>query len=250
MLGIFRKTSPSARWPIAASSADQLEGLLHEHDHLLPLPKEPAALANILEVSIVDYLLTRLDATEGAEHTRGTERGYPDLEISGPAFGGSYHAVDVKVARRGDTNKSKTQSRITLYTGNTYFKWPDLHWPGTMRTFNDYRSHLDIIIIYTLDSDSKARVQDMEIIVQQPWKIASKQRSSTTREYLGAVESIAALRDGRGEFSTPAEFYRFWRAYPFKISAQVQKQLARLVQKQQQEIEQLRGQTAQLPLED
>ncbi|MGH3159895.1 MAG: hypothetical protein ACRDNF_25425 [Streptosporangiaceae bacterium] len=123
----------------------------------------------------------------GAQIHRGTERGYPDFEISGPAFGGGFHAVDVKAARRA-TSGRRTQSRITLYTGNTYFKWPSLHWPGTFRPFSDYSSHLDVIMIYTLNPDSNARVEDLEIIVQEPWRIASRERSSTTREYIGAIE--------------------------------------------------------------
>ena len=52
-------------------------------------------------------------------------------------------------------NKSgrQTQSRCTLYTGNTYFKWPTIQWPGMYRSFDDYTSHLDIIGIYRLDLD-------------------------------------------------------------------------------------------------
>jgi hypothetical protein len=31
------------------------------------------------------------------------------------------------------------------------------------------------------------RIDDLQFIVQEPWRIASKQRSCTTREYLGVV---------------------------------------------------------------
>jgi hypothetical protein len=223
-----------------AGDAHELERLLIDRGHLLPLPQEPAALANVLEVSIVNFLTDRLQNLSGATMARGTERGYPDLEIGGLAFGGGFHAVDVKAARRAASGR-RTQSRITLYTGNTYFKWPDLHWPGTMRPFNDYASHLDLLLIYTLRPETTARVDDLEVIVQEPWRIASKQRSSTTREYIGAVDVLDDLRDGRGEFSTPAEFYSFWRRYTFRISPQVQKQLNRLVQQQADEIARLRG---------
>ena len=76
------------------------------------------------------------------------------------------------------------------------------------------------------------RVTDLELIVQQPWRIASRQRSSTTREYIGAVQDIAALREGRGEFDAPDEFYRFWRKYKFKVGDAVKQQLDRLIAKQ------------------
>ena len=107
--------------PFAADDFDQLETTLAEGGHLLPLPKEPATLANIIEITVGDHVLDGLDVLDDAAGLRGTERGYPDIEIAGALFGGSFHAVDVKVARRNST-ETRTQSRITLYTGNTYFR--------------------------------------------------------------------------------------------------------------------------------
>lgn len=233
VVAIYRR-GDHREWPLNASDADDLEWQLHRAGSFLPLPKEPAALANVLEVSLVDYLLQRLGEVDGAEARRGTERGYPDLEISGEAFGGGFHALDVKVARRAPAGR-RTQSRITLYTGNTYFRWPELHWPGTFRPFNDYRSHIDLLGIYTLDELSLNRIADLELIVHEPWRIASRQRSSTTREYLGAVQRIEDLRAGRGEFATEEEFYAFWRRFPFRTGVAVEQQLRRLLDEQQRD---------------
>lgn len=215
-------------WPLVARDARDLERQLAGGGHFAALPREPAALANIIEVSLVDFVLAAVDATPGIQARRGTERGYPDIEIGGEAFDGGYHAVDVKVARRAASGR-RTQSRITLYTGNTYFRYPQLQWPGTFRPFRDYASHADLIAVYSLDVESSARVADLEMIVQEPWRIASKQRSSTTREYLGAVQSLDDLRAGRGEFETEADFYAFWRRYPFRIGRAVHQQLDRLL---------------------
>lgn len=226
-VAVFRREGEHA-WPLVADDAADLEGQLREGGHFVPLPKEPAALANILEVSLVDFLLREIEQLSDVEAQRGTERGYPDIEISGPRFGGGYHALDVKVARR-HSNGKKTQSRITLYTGNTYFRYPTLHWPGTFRPFDDYASHLDLIVLYTLNEYSLSRVEDLQLIVQEPWRIGSRQRSSTTREYIGAVQSIADLIAGKGEFNNQDEFYSFWRKYNFKIGKAVQNQLDRLL---------------------
>lgn len=220
----------SANWPLTAKDNQELERKLEEGGHLLPLPKEPAALANIIEVTVVDYLLARLDGVAGAVANRGTERGYPDIEIGGDAFGGRFHAVDVKVARR--KGASRTQSRITLYTGNTYFRYHTLKWPGTFRPFAEYGSHLDVIVLYTLDERTRYRARDVELIVHEAWRIASRQRSSTTREYLGAVQSIENLRAGNGEFASEQEFYDFWRKFNFKTGKAVEKQLQKLLTQQ------------------
>lgn len=215
-------------WPLQARDEAELERKLESGGHFLALPKEPAALANVLEVSLVDFLLRKMEGLNDVTAQRGTERGYPDIEISGPRFGGGYHALDVKVARRAPSGR-QTQSRITLYTGNTYFRYPALQWPGTFRPFEDYETHLDLIAIYTLNDKSLSRIEDLELIVQESWRIGSKQRSSTTREYIGAVTAIEDLRAGRGEFKSEEEFYTFWRKYNFKIGRAVQQQLDKLL---------------------
>ena len=222
-IAIYRAGTKTA-FPLTAHDEKDLQDKLRKGDHFLALPKEPAALANILEVALVDYLIRRIAEVPGAAIERGTERGYPDIEVSGNAFGGGYHAVDIKVARRAHSG-NQTESRITLYTGNTYFRYPQLKWPGTFRPFEDYASHLDVIALYTLDTDTHHRVSDLKLLVHEPWRIASRQRSSTTREYLGAVTSIADLAAGKGEFETKLDFYAYWRKYPFKIGRVVQQQL-------------------------
>lgn len=223
------------KFPLAAINEADLQTKLAAGGHFLPLPKEPAALANVLEVSLSEFLVRELGARTAVLCQRGTERGYPDIEIMGGPFGGVPHAVDIKAARRkvGSSGRvsQNTQSRITLYTGNTYFRYPKLHWPGTLRPFQDYGSHLSLLAIYTLNDESIGRIEDLELIVHETWRIGSKQRSSTTREYIGAVVSIADLRAGNGEFETDDAFYAYWRKFNFRIGRTVQQQLDRLLGK-------------------
>lgn len=231
LLGVFQAHGDHP-WPVTARNAAELQAIVSEGGHLLPLPKESAALANVLEVGISDYLAGVGASIAGLDIQRGTERGYPDLEFTGAALRGQFHAVDIKVARRKRIKSGvskNTESRITLYTGNSYFMYPTLHWPGTFRPFADYTTHLDIIVLYTLDDQAASRVRDLELIVQPSWRIASKQRSSTTREYIGAVVDIEDLRAGNGEFASAADFYTFWRKYPFKIGGAVKQQLNKLL---------------------
>lgn len=152
---IYRRDG-AHEWPLVGLDAADLQQKLAAGGHLLPLPREPAALANILEVRIVDFILERVAALNGAEASRGVERGYPDVEVGGEVFGGGYHAVDIKVARL-NASGSATQSRVTLYTGNTYFRYPQLRWPGTFRPFRDYASHLDIVAVYRFAPEERER---------------------------------------------------------------------------------------------
>lgn len=226
-LAVFRKRGEHD-WPLVAADEGALVSSLASGGHFLPLPLEPAALANVIEVSLVDFLIRRLDGLPGARAQRGTERGYPDIEISGEAFGGGFHALDIKVARRAE-NGWQTQSAITLYTGNTYFRYPTLHWRGTFRPFETYGSHLVLIALYTLNRESMSRIDDLELIVTESWRVASRKRSSTTREYIGAVKGIDDLRSGKGAFATQEAFLAYWRKYPFKIGRAVQQQLDALL---------------------
>lgn len=243
--GIFNRPGAGS-WPIQAENVADLERQLIEREHLLPLPKESAALANVLEVLVVDFILDAAAEVPGLEWQRGTERGYPDIEMLGPALGDRFWAVDVKVARRKPLRRGgmsrNTNSRITLYTGNTYFKHPNLHWPGTFRPFSDYAGHVDILLLYTLNLETRGRAEDLELIVQEPWRIGSKERSSTTREYIGAVTEIERLREGQGDFASEDEFYTYWRNFPFRLSPGIQRTLTRLVADQRAELEALRAQ--------
>ncbi len=99
--------------------------------------------------------------------------------MTGLRFGGGHHAVDVKVAQLGKSGRS-TKNAVTLYTGNTYFLYPTLRWPGTFRPFDDYDSHIDIIAVYRLDTESRHRVCELELIVHEAWRIASRNRSSSS----------------------------------------------------------------------
>ena len=46
----------------------------------------------------------------------------------------------------------------------------------------------------------------------ETWRVASMKRSSTTRNYIGAMDSLEDLRTERGAFGSVEEFYAFWRS--------------------------------------
>jgi hypothetical protein len=226
--GLFQETGLTPHFPVTAHNPAELTQALRAGGHLLPLPSESAALANVLETGIVGHLMEAATGIAGLETEKGGTRSYPDLEMTGDLLDGRYWAVEVKAARRAQLKRQEpttTQSRISLYTGNTFFQWPKMEFSTIKRPFGEYAGHLDLILIYTLDEPVPEKVRDLEIFVHEPWRIASRQRSSDTREYIGAVMHLDKLRDGVGEFETEAEFYKYWRAFNWKMSATVKKKL-------------------------
>lgn len=107
--------------------------------------------------------------------------------------------------------------------------YPELDWPLTLRPFGDYDSHLDLVVLYDFQPEKLSRLANVELVLHEGWRVASRQRSSTTREYIGAVTSIEDERAGNGEFDSEEEFYSYWRSYPFKIGKAVKQQLQKLL---------------------
>ncbi|WP_419847267.1 type II restriction endonuclease [Candidatus Poriferisocius sp.] len=231
-LGIFRLRSGQEQWPVQAAGPEDLKEQLLQRGHLLPLPTEPAALANLIEIELREHLVTAAAGTPGVEIRLGTERSYPDLELSGPAFGDRCYAVDIKCARRAKSGTS-LQNRIALYTGNTYFLWPTLNFSGILRPFDDYAEHFAVVAIYNFLKSRPERISDLQMIVHESWRIASTKRASATREYIGSVQSIGQLTAGEGEFRTVEAFETYWRASSrnWKKSPEAEKLLRRAIDK-------------------
>jgi Restriction endonuclease EcoRV len=208
-VAVLSRTGEMKEWPPTARNNEELLNCLTEGGYLLPLPTESAALANVIEVSLVRYLVARLNKLPGAQAWGGTARAYPDIVVTGDAFGGGHHAVDIKVARRAANNKT-TENRISLLTGNTFFLHPYL-FAGMNILYDEYKSHLDVLVLYTFEEHSYSHVREPKLVVHETWRLASTKRSSSTREYIGAVTSLKRLERGEGDFSSVEEFYTYWR---------------------------------------
>ena len=230
-VGLFSRRGANEQWPLSADGPTDLEERLLERGHLLPLPTEPAALANLLEIELREHLVAAAEAEPGVTIGLGTQRSYPDIEITGPAFGDRYHAADIKCARRSRSGKS-VQSSIALYTGNTYFLWPQLKFSGILRPYDDYASHLAIVVVYNFHPDRSERISNLQLIAHESWRIASKRRASATREYIGSVRRIEDLIEGRGEFDSQEAFETYWRASArnWKKSPEAEKLLRRALE--------------------
>lgn len=69
IVGVFREDALHD-WPLTAHSATELRQLLTDTGHLLPLPSEPAALANVMEIELRRHLVEAAVLTEGGGRRR------------------------------------------------------------------------------------------------------------------------------------------------------------------------------------
>lgn len=192
-----------------------VRGIILDDGKVVPLPKEPAVVAKVIEVSVTEHFKRKAYAVPGLDLLDDLSgRGYPDVLLAGRAVDNRRVALDVKVARRKPRAKGAptvTQSRITLGPFDSYFRRPDEPIPGVGVTYGDMAWHLDLIVLYDW---AEGEVGNIEVLVVETWRVGSMRRSSTTRNYIGAVTQIKDLRNERGEFDTAEDFYAFWRAVP------------------------------------
>lgn len=176
-----------------------------------PLPKESSVVGKVLELSVKEYLFAKLMRIPNLHFADGGERSYPDLTFHGDALDGQRFAVDVKCTRRDKTGK-RTESRIAIATFDAdYFRYPEVKAANIMAPYSSYGAHLALIAAYDYDG---ATAKDVEIVVVEKWRIATRQKASGTRCYVAASSTLADLRAERGEFSSEAEFQDYWRAQP------------------------------------
>jgi hypothetical protein len=186
-------------------------GLYRKNSDILPLPRESSLIGKVLEVTIKWHLDKRVLSTKGLEFTRGGERSYPDLTIYGTAVGGHRYAVDVKCVRRNEKG-SRTESAMGLATFDAnYFRHPDDPDPNIVAPYNSYDAHLVLVALYDY-ADATAR--NVELLVVEKWRIASRKRASGTRCYVAAMTEIDKIRKEQGEFESEEEFNAYWRAIP------------------------------------
>ena len=100
---------------------------------------------------------------------------------------------------------------------------------GILRPFSEYRELLSIVAIYDFRPYLPERIRNMQVVAHETWRIASRKRASSTREYIGSVQDIGQLVAGHGEFESAEEFYAFWRstARDWKRSPEAEKLLRR-----------------------
>jgi hypothetical protein len=106
-----------------------VRGIVLDDNRVVPLPKEPAVVAKVIEVTVIEHLKRKAYGVRGLDVLDDLSgRGYPDVLLAGQAVGGRRVAVDVKVARRKARRygpPSRTQSRITLGPFDSYFRRPN-----------------------------------------------------------------------------------------------------------------------------
>jgi hypothetical protein len=192
-----------------------VQGLLLKDGSVRALPREASVVGKVLEVSISEYFHRRLLLTPQLSYIpASSDRVYPDLSFKGSMIHPFQFALDIKCARRVSSGE-KTESAITIGTFDAeYFRYPDEKVANIMAAYSSYTAHLALIALYTY---TETTAKDIEILVVEKWRVATKKKASGTRCYIAASKSIAALRKEQGDFSSEEEFNSFWRSQDISL---------------------------------
>lgn len=184
-------------------------GILDAKKKLHPIPK------NIQLQALFEYLagerIKEWAGKLGIEVVEATNtREYPDFTLQGSPLGEEVIAVDVKTGRRGGN-----RSGFTLGSYWGYFRRPEEKRGGCRLPYGEFTKHWIVGFIYDWDEDADTlhMVSNIELIVQEKWRIASKSTGTGTTKAIGSMRKIEDLRKGKGDFNSEGEFLTYWRNY-------------------------------------
>ena len=119
--------------------------------------------------------------------------------------------MDIKTGRRVG---NRTGFTLGSYAG--YFRKPDKKLCcGGAFCYNDFNEHWDICFIYdwNKDSDTLHMISNVQVIVQEKWRLASKTTGTGTTTAIGSIKEINRIISGNGDFRSEKEFLRYWKNY-------------------------------------
>ena len=185
------------------------EGRIHE------LPDIPQVITGIFQEVAKQQIKPFLRENYTCQIIQGGPREYPEITAFGGRLGKDKIAIDIKTTRCISKNRVSGFS-IGSYAG--YFLHPDQRLPGCKFPYSEFKEHWIVGFVYTWNpnADSLHMVSDIEIIINQKWKIASKSTATGTTFAISSVRDLNALREGRGDFKSPKKFESFWRAKGLK----------------------------------
>ena len=184
-------------------------GILDTEKKLHPIPK------NIQIQALFEYLAkkriikwAKIQEIKIIEATNTRE--YPDLTLYGKPLNKEILAIDIKTGRR---EGNKTGLTLGSYWG--YFRQPNKKMAGCRLPYGKFTQHWIVGFVYDWNKNANTlhMVSNIEVIVQEKWKIASKSTGTGTTTAIGSVKEIQRIKEGKGDFLSEEEFLKYWRNY-------------------------------------
>lgn len=188
---------------------DQATGLFY------PIPRDTKVVSKLFEC-LVDPVVEAFCQRHGLNLKVGTQTKYPDYSLSGDFLGTpprKWVALDIK-STYFVTEEVVRGLTLGSYQGGLRDPASTRH---TVLPYDAYIEHFCLCILYHRPPiDDQRIVSDVEVILQQKYKIATDKLGSHNTKNIGSVKNVTDLRNGTGPFSElgSSVFEAYWRAYP------------------------------------
>jgi len=188
----------------------KIKGMIDKDGNIYPIPPIPQVITGIFQEITKHKVRKFMKDKYGCEIAQGGPREYPEMTLMGGKFGNRKIAIDIKTTRRLSKNRI---SGFTVGSFAGYFLHPEKQMPGCKFPYGEFDEHWIVGFIYTWnpDTDSLHMISDVEVIVQEKWKIASNSTGTGTTFAIGSIKEVDKLRRGEGIFKDKEEFENYWR---------------------------------------
>lgn len=211
-----------------------VKGFIDSHKTIYPIDNDTKVISKIIELLIFPKILEFANKNglkvESAEH----QNYYPDITLIDS--NGEKYAVDLKSTYRIDDD---TVNGMTLGAFTGYFRNQEAT-KNTVYPYASYKKHYVLGVIYsrvdidinefkTFDlrdlSNIKSVIRDIELFIQEKWKIATDKPGSGNTKNIGSEKNISKLKLGQGRFFEKyghkghKHFNLYWTEYETKAMA-------------------------------
>ncbi|MFQ5821967.1 MAG: type II restriction endonuclease [Candidatus Heimdallarchaeota archaeon] len=204
-----------------------IKGFIDAKKKIYPISLDTKLLSKILELTILPLLIDFCKKHELEYYLAESQIQYPDVTLEGKLLGMKKYALDIKTTYRTGTEKNIRRGftlgsfrgclrdiRSTRYSRFPYAEYKK-HWIlgiiYSRREGNDVKSVYDLNELPTI----KSVITDLEIILQEKYKIANFLPGSGNTANIGSITNLEKLRNGTGPFSEYGRevFEHYWRNY-------------------------------------
>jgi len=197
-----------------------IKGVIDSQKRIYTINNDTKLISKVFELVIAPIILdiAEKNKLELVESDRQTV--YPDFTFIMPDK--TKIALDIKSTYRRNGNRV---AGFTLGSYTAYLRNPT---KNIMFPYHEYKEHWILGFIYSRVENVKADIvpitklddivpviKDIEVIIQQKYKIASERPGSGNTTNIGSISEIEKLRKGEGPFAEYGEeiFEDYWRNF-------------------------------------
>ncbi len=188
-----------------------IKGFIDTGGNIYPIPEIPQVITGLFQEITKTRVKEFIRQNYRCQEIQGGAREYPEITLFDGLLGSRKIAIDMKTSRRVGPNRI---SGFTLGSYAGYFAHPDRKMAGCVLPYGEYTEHWVVGFIYDWmpGKPSEELVSNVEVIVQEKWRMAARHTGTGTTNAIGSVREIDRLKVGSGDFSSEAEFEEYWRS--------------------------------------